>query len=402
MKRMLANILLTGLVMASMGFGLIQSAQATSGGQKNIVETAVAAGSFKTLATALQKAGLVNALQGEGPFTVFAPTDEAFARLPEGTLAELLKPENKQALIGILTYHVASGDFRSNQLVKRSGLKTLNGQQVDLKVVSGKLIVDHSTVTRADIECSNGVIHVIDQVLLPSSDDILTTAAKAGSFKTLATAIRAAGLVEALKGEGPFTVFAPTDKAFAKLPKKTLNALLQPENRSKLVSILKYHVAPGRLYASDVVQNQAIKTLQGASIQVNKTSSGVRLNSSNLVGTDVDASNGVIHIIDSVLMPPATTSKVSPAKGRLMIAHAINRGAPLYNHGNPHACMMINRTTAMELLDDYSSMMPNKVRTQLHHAVQISKNSHHNVHNQAWALRHALDAAYRVMPPLEN
>ena len=200
----------------------------------DIVDTAVAAGSFKTLAAALGAAGLVDALKGEGPFTVFAPTDEAFAALPEGTIETLLKPENKKTLQAILTYHVVSGDVRAKQVVKLKNATTLNGQRVDIMADDEGVRVDGANVVRADIACSNGVIHVIDKVILPNTDDLLTTATKAGNFNTLGAAIRAAGLVEALKGDGPFTVFAPTDDAFAALPAGTVETLLKPENLDKL------------------------------------------------------------------------------------------------------------------------------------------------------------------------
>ncbi|CAN5489843.1 hypothetical protein BH09PLA1_BH09PLA1_02380 [soil metagenome] len=134
---------------------------------KDIVATAVAAGEFKTLAAALKAAGLVETLQGAGPFTVFAPTDAAFAKLPEGTVADLLKPENKPKLIAILTYHVVAGKATAKDVQGLSEVKTVNGKELPLKVVDGKVMVGNATVTTADIEASNGVIHVIDTVLLP-------------------------------------------------------------------------------------------------------------------------------------------------------------------------------------------------------------------------------------------
>ncbi len=139
-------------------------ASATS---KDIVETAVAAGDFKTLAAALQAAGLVDTLKGAGPFTVFAPTDAAFAKLPAGTVQDLLKPENKQKLIAILTYHVVPGDVTSTQVVKLTEAKTVEGQDVKISTKNGKVMINNADVVKADIQCSNGVIHVIDQVLLP-------------------------------------------------------------------------------------------------------------------------------------------------------------------------------------------------------------------------------------------
>ena len=142
--------------------------QATScGDQKDIVDTAVGAGSFKTLAAALTAADLVTTLKGKGPFTVFAPTDEAFAKLPAGTLDDLLKPENKAKLQGILTYHVVSGKVMAADVVKLKSAKTVNGQSATIKVTNGTVMIDNAKVTKTDILCKNGVIHVIDAVILP-------------------------------------------------------------------------------------------------------------------------------------------------------------------------------------------------------------------------------------------
>jgi uncharacterized surface protein with fasciclin (FAS1) repeats len=132
---------------------------------KNIVETAVAAGSFKTLAAALQAAGLVETLSGKGPFTVFAPTDEAFAKLPAGTVEALLK--DKEKLTAILTYHVVAGNVPSSEVVKLTSAKTVNGQDVKIKVMDGKVMVNNAHVVKADVKASNGIIHVIDTVILP-------------------------------------------------------------------------------------------------------------------------------------------------------------------------------------------------------------------------------------------
>ena len=274
------------------------------GAEKDIVDTAVAAGSFKTLAAALEAADLVKAMKGKGPFTVFAPTDDAFAKLPKGTLQTLLKPENKKKLADILTYHVVSGKVPASKVVKVTGAKTLNGQQVDVMVKKNEVSVDKAKVVKTDIECSNGIIHVIDSVILPATDTIPEVATKAGSFKTLVAAVKAAGLAEALSGKGPFTVFAPTDDAFAKLPGGTVETLLKPENKDKLAAILKYHVVSGRVYSSDAVKAKQAKTLEGNEITVSVKGDVAMINDAKLLSTDLDASNGVIHVIDSVILPP--------------------------------------------------------------------------------------------------
>ena len=134
---------------------------------KDIVDTAVGAGKFNTLAAALKAGGLVETLKGEGPFTVFAPTDDAFAKLPAGTVEDLLKPENKEKLVGILTYHVVPAKAMASDVAGMSSAKTVNGKDLKLKADGGKVMVDNATVTKADIAASNGVIHVIDTVLIP-------------------------------------------------------------------------------------------------------------------------------------------------------------------------------------------------------------------------------------------
>jgi len=136
---------------------------------KTIVEVAVGADNFKTLVAAVKAAGLVDTLSGKGPFTVFAPTDEAFAKLPEGTIAELLKPENKDKLVGILTYHVVAGKVLAKDVVKLKEAKTVQGSKVGIEVKNEKVMVDQATVVKTDIACSNGVIHVIDEVILPKN-----------------------------------------------------------------------------------------------------------------------------------------------------------------------------------------------------------------------------------------
>ncbi len=145
-------------------------ASTSSAQSKNIVDTAASAGSFKTLVAAIQAADLTETLKGKGPFTVFAPTDEAFNKLPPGTVENLLKPENKEKLRAILTYHVVPGKVMASQVTKLSSAKTVNGQDVKIAVQAGSVMVDKAKVTKTDIAASNGVIHVIDTVLLPTDN----------------------------------------------------------------------------------------------------------------------------------------------------------------------------------------------------------------------------------------
>ncbi len=301
----LTSAVLSFMIAAAPVGDTCQSSKSTASvtAKKDIVETAMAAGSFGTLATALKTADLTKALKGDGPFTVFAPTDDAFAKLPKGQVAELLKPENKALLQAILTYHVVAGKLEAKDVVKTTFAASLNGQRIDVKTNDAGVTVDGAKVTATDIQCSNGVIHVIDTVILPSTEDIVEVAVKAGSFKTLAAALDAAKLVEALQGTGPFTVFAPTDAAFAALPAGTVEGLLKPENKEQLAAILKYHVVPGRVYSETVAAGHEFKTLGGQVLMTRTEKKEVFVGKARVLSTDIEGSNGVIHVIDSVLLP---------------------------------------------------------------------------------------------------
>ncbi len=284
----------------------------TATGPSNIVKTAASAGSFRTLLTLLIAADLDDALKGDGPFTVFAPTDEAFAKLPKGTIETLLKAENKETLQAILSYHVVPKKERFNFENAMSGenyvFKTLAGGKLKISKGDGTLRVNDAKIIAQNVVCSNGTVQIIDTVLMPPADKktsntIPAVAMKAGQFKTLLAALTVAELADVLGTEGPFTVFAPTDEAFAKLPKGTVEKLLKDENRKQLVHVLKYHVVAGKFSAKELVKVEKSKTLQGSTVIVNIAEGRVVINESKVLTSDVMADNGVIHIIDRVLLP---------------------------------------------------------------------------------------------------
>lgn len=267
---------------------------------QNILETAASAGSFSTLLTALDVAGLDQVLAGDGPFTVFAPTDAAFGDIPSDVLSDLL--EDNDLLTSVLTYHVVSGRVPASDVVSLSSAATVNGASVKIEVDGGTVFVDGAEVVTTDIEASNGIIHVIDAVLTPEPiANIPQTAREAGGFSTLLAAVEAAGLTETLSGDGPFTVFAPTDAAFAAIPQEDLDALLQdPE---ALAAVLTYHVVSGDVRAAQVVQLDEAQTVNGASVDIEVAGQAVTVDGVNVVQTDILARNGVIHVIDQVLFP---------------------------------------------------------------------------------------------------
>jgi transforming growth factor-beta-induced protein len=397
---------------------------------KNIVETAIAAGDFNTLVAAVSAAGLAGTLSGPGPFTVFAPTDAAFAKLPAGTIEALLADPTGQ-LTDILLYHVVAGKVMAADVVGLSSAVSVSGRVLPIDTRDGVKIAGAKVIV-TDIECSNGVIHVIDTVMIPSTpkysisdtgvagfvtylyngllgrnpdidgldywaggldskawaaddvvagmlgsseaqakisgysddmfikylyngllgrnasasevsewktvldagvsrmnavrsftrstefilvssgygvtpfsknlDTIPVTAVKAGTFNTLVAAVTAAGLAETLSGPGPFTVFAPTDAAFAKLPAGTVEALLA-DPTGQLKDILLYHVVAGKVMASDVVGLTSATTVLGQNVPIEIKDGKVYVGGAMVVVTDIMASNGVIHVIDTVMLP---------------------------------------------------------------------------------------------------
>lgn len=356
--------------------------------ERNIIENAVDSADHTTLVTAVQAAGLAETLQGEGPFTVFAPTNAAFDALPSGTVETLLMPENADALTEVLTCHVldanATADIIGGMIEDGDGVymvETMGGCMLEARSSNGMITLTDenggkATVTIADVMQSNGVIHVVDAVILPREDDTAmntgrdparsadmaarsetgmgadtdtdapmstgsTNAAAAGDnpmvggaammtnrnivenamnsedHTTLVSAVQAAGLVETLQGEGPFTVFAPTNAAFNALPAGTVDTLMMEENREDLSNVLTGHVVAGNMTAADLESMARassdgfhhFETVSGAKLSAQAQGPGeVSIydesgNAHRITIADVNQSNGVIHVLDGVLLP---------------------------------------------------------------------------------------------------
>jgi uncharacterized surface protein with fasciclin (FAS1) repeats len=197
---------------------------------------------------------------------------------------------------------VVPGKAMAADVVGKEAHATLNGQQINVVSRGGSVMIDNAKVTAADVKASNGVIHIIDTVILPESKSIPEVAEAAGSFGTLLAAVNAAGLADTLSGEGPFTVFAPTDEAFAALG-TTVTDLLKPENREKLTSILTYHVVSGRVFAAQAKTLSEAKTVNGQTLAIKSSYGKLTVGGAQVISADIDASNGVIHVIDKVLLP---------------------------------------------------------------------------------------------------
>lgn len=273
-----------------------------------IVEIASSDDNFSILVEALAKADLVSALEGDGPFTVFAPTNSAFEMLFETLGVSGIEDLSAEALTPILLYHVVSGKAMSTDL-STSYIETLSNATQDKKgivlyamVGSNVMINNSAMVTTADIEASNGVIHVIDKVILPPT--VVDIAIQNDNFSILVEAVVKAGLVDALSSEGPFTVFAPTNAAFEAAFEALKIDGIQDLTAEALIPILTYHVVADNVLASEVSAGMVPTLNTDSSISVSISDGSVMLdNTATVIATDIQGSNGVIHAIDNVILP---------------------------------------------------------------------------------------------------
>lgn len=319
MQRKLATALIALLLLAAIPVTV------TADETKDIPTNAAETGQHDSLVAALAHAGLVETLAGDGPFTVFAPTDAAFAEAGID-LAEFNDDESNATLVDILTYHVLVGAVESSGVSDGLTVEMFNGQNATFTVSNSTVFINDAIVTTADVKSSNGVIHVIDKVLMPPQDvieDIPTIASSTGVHNVLVDAIIQAGLLYTLSGDGPYTVFAPTDEAFTDAG-INLSDFEGEEGAAALANVLAYHVTMGSVLSTDLSDGQFVTMLNQEQVRIGVTPGGVIVNDAAVTAADVVASNGVIHVIDKVLMPP------EPAEGEIcynMETHTIVPGA---------------------------------------------------------------------------
>jgi uncharacterized surface protein with fasciclin (FAS1) repeats len=223
---------------------------------------------------------------------------------------------------------------------------------------------------------------------MKTTGNIVETAASAGQFETLIAAAKAAGLAGALTGDGPLTVFAPTDEAFEALPAGTVETLLKPENKDQLTRILQYHVLPGRVGSDKLADGISVDTLSGEPATIVATEGGFAIEGARITATDINASNGIVHVIDRVILPPERAAKVSRVTPSQLISMAINQGAPLFNHGNHEATMALYLVTAQSLMSFAELEMSQEQR--LARGIMDARAAA-SAARGAWALRYALD-----------
>ena len=303
-----ANVTLPDVMTSNGIIHVIDKVLMPSDAPNDIPRTAQCTGIHDSLVAAVIQAELLETLQGQGPFTVFAPTDQAFTDAGID-LASLDTPEGKAILSDILLYHVVAGNVPSSAVTECMSADAVNGQPLSF-TVNGGVMVNDANVSLADVATSNGVIHVIDKVLMPTDtpNDIPRTAQCTGQHNSLVSSVIQAELLETLQGDGPFTVFAPTDQAFTDAG-IDLASLDNPEGKAALADILLYHVLDGEVPAANVTDCLSATAINGnpLSFTVGDT---VMVNGATVTATDVPTSNGIIHVIDKVLLPTATPNDI--------------------------------------------------------------------------------------------
>lgn len=374
------------------------------------------AGPGNDLATVAQDAGLTTLLDlvsaaglqlPKEPVTIFAPTNEAFAAIPAATLKSLLEPKSRETLRQILKFHITAGRKSSGDVLNSRSLPSLAGQP--LRVDANNSKIAGAGIVAVDVAFDRGIVHVIDKVMMPEQRSIVEIASAEKRLSTLLTAVKSARLTTQLQRQnGPWTVFAPIDSAFAKLPKETVASLLKSENRKALTSILGLHVVPGRLASRDLVGNKQLTSLLGQPIRVSLKNRQITIgDSAKLVAADIQAANGVIHLIDTVLLPAKAASQPQTAKAAAQPSRfadeasriyelAINRGVGLFNDGNAEACAAIYEVAIEAMLGLTGTQLDTRIRTRLEQSRTEAKKAT-TWRTRAWALRLALDDAYRLL-----
>ena len=279
--------------------GMVGSINVVNNG--TVVDIIVNSENHNTLETAVIQANLAATLSGDGPFTVFAPTDAAFAALPDGVLDDVLA--DNDVLTAILFHHVHSGNALSTDLSDGMEVPTLNDDILTISIDGEIVMIDMATVTVADIIASNGVVHVIDMVLLPANNDqtVMSIIANSPVHTILEEAVLAAELDGTLSGDGPFTVFAPSDDAFDGLPAGALDLILA--NTEQLTDLLLNHVHSGNVLSTDLSDGMMVPTLNETELTVSIDGMTVMIDLATVTQANLTASNGVVHVIDKVLLP---------------------------------------------------------------------------------------------------
>ena len=363
---------------------------------------------FATLLSLLRITGLEDTVAGlDGEFTLFAPDDQAFQALPDGVFQELAKPENLDLLKSVLLYHVVPARVPAAAAASAASAPTAEGSTLTLRLDGDALYVDAARVVATDLEFAGGIVHAVDGVLLPPTV-VEALAADAAAARPLAECttvfalVEAAGLTEALADKERYTLFAPTDAAFAALPEEVVAALLKPENVDALRKVLLHHVVDGGVTAFAALglataagdEGAAVAPLDGVTLRVRATAGGLTVDGAQVTRPDVLLGNAVVHVVDQVLVPADLELATAPADPVIaLLEGAVERGVVLFNAGNTAACAEAYRT-ALEALLLFGQLEDAALRGVVERA--LGKAAGEDSRTASWTLRGAIDAVSRA------
>ncbi len=367
---------------------------AAAAGAPDLATVASSAG-LTTLLSLVQVSGLQ--LPADGSVTIFAPTNGAFEAIPADQVKFLTSAEGLPTLRAILAHHIVPAALDSGALFQRRGVVALSGQ--NLAVDPETLTMAGASLLKTDIAFDRGIVYVIDRVMIPETRSVAEIVGQDPRLATLLKAVAAAGLAAQLGSEnqGPWTVLAPSNEAFAALGDETIRALLA--DPARLAEVLAAHVIPSRIRRSDMIAQRSAATLLGRDSVTFAIADGkVTASGANIIAGDIEASNGVIHIIDRVLVPEASAGGSKPAERMMptaagvtgLVELAIERGVPLFNNGNPEACAAVYEVTIAAIVDLASGAIVDDGSTRLRVALAEGR-AQKDAAERAWIFRHAMD-----------
>lgn len=355
-------------------------------------------GDLTTFLSLFEVSGLQ--LPADGSVTVFAPTNKAFAAIPAERVKFLMSEEGRATLRTVLRHHILPMALDSGSLLQRRGVLALSGQ--NLAIDGEGLTIAGASLLKTDVPFDGGIVYVIDRVMMPVTRSIAEIVSQDPRLATLFRAVTTAGLATQLGGEngGPWTVLAPSNEAFAALGEDTIKALLA--DPSQLADILSAHVIPSRIRRSDMIAQRSARTLLGRdTVSFSVVDGKITVAGTDIITADIEASNGVIHIIDRVIVPGSSADKDMPAEGTKvsalgvsgLVELAIERGVPMFNDGNPEACAAIYEVTIIALIDLASEAVGNDAVERLNLAFAEGR-AEKDATKRAWLFRRAMDRVY--------
>ncbi len=345
-----------------------------------------------------------------GLYTTFAPTDEAFEKLPPGVLESLFRPENDERLEDIIKHHIAEGVFAAGKVpgFRSLGVSEITpvsafGQQLNFKASADGPTVDGSNVVQTDLPCANGVVHVVDSVILPVEDSLLDVLRADERFTTLVELLEATGLDLPVASSSKFTIFAPTNEAWKAEPYASLVADPSGTNREALYGILARHVITGKHVSENCRPYNKLRTIHGAPIYLTRDEAGSQISGIAITQSDTEAFNGLVNAIGKVIEDPMELPEgdVSTVDAIEFVQETLEEAAPIYNRGRYEDCWRFYTRQGYEFLDKYGRFLDNNTRNRFQAAI-VDDQPVYQFANEAWTSRNAYRDVLRILEQRED